>query len=128
MPVDQIGVDEQSRPYHPASWTSAPECGAGRAAVPPRLTLFGRLSASLWQCFHAAHRVDWHAVYLADPADIETVFASDPSVFHAGEANSILSGLVGDTSLLVIDASACGLNTTEQGLSIASQIAAKVPT
>jgi len=51
MPVDQIGVDEQSRPYHPASWTSAPECGA-----------------------------------------------------------------------------ACGLNTTEQGLSIASQIAAKVPT
>jgi cytochrome P450 len=67
-------------------------------------------------------------VYLADPADIKTVFTGDPSVFHAGEANSILSGLLGDTSLLVIDASACGLNTTEQGLSIASQIAAKVPT
>jgi cytochrome P450 family 135 len=66
-------------------------------------------------------------VYLADPADIKTVFAGDPSVFHAGEANSILSGLLGDTSLLVI-ASACGLNTTEQGLSITSQIAAKVPT
>jgi len=42
-------------------------------------------------------------VYLADPADIKTVFAGDPSVFHAGEANSILSGLLGDTSLLVID-------------------------
>jgi cytochrome P450 len=42
-------------------------------------------------------------VYLADPADIKTVFAGDPSVFHAGEANSILSGLLGDSSLLVID-------------------------
>jgi cytochrome P450 len=42
-------------------------------------------------------------VYLADPADIKTVFAGDPSVFHAGEANSILGGLLGDTSLLVID-------------------------
>jgi cytochrome P450 len=31
------------------------------------------------------------------------VFAGDPSVFHAGEANSILSGLLGDSSLLVID-------------------------
>ena len=42
-------------------------------------------------------------VYLADPADIKTVFAGDPTVFHAGEANSILSGLLGDSSLLVID-------------------------
>ncbi len=42
-------------------------------------------------------------VYLCDPADIKTVFAGDPSVFHAGEANSILSGLLGDSSLLVID-------------------------
>ncbi|MGH3543752.1 MAG: cytochrome P450, partial [Mycobacterium sp.] len=42
-------------------------------------------------------------VYLADPADVKTVFAGDPSVFHAGEANSLLSGLLGDTSLLVID-------------------------
>ncbi len=42
-------------------------------------------------------------VYLADPADIKTVFAGDPRVFHAGEANSILSGLLGDSSLLVID-------------------------
>ncbi len=42
-------------------------------------------------------------VYLADPADIKTVFAGDPRVFHAGEANSMLSGLLGDSSLLVID-------------------------
>ena len=42
-------------------------------------------------------------VYLADPADIKTVFAGDPSVFHAGEANTMLSGLLGDSSLLVID-------------------------
>ncbi|MGH3633690.1 MAG: cytochrome P450, partial [Mycobacterium sp.] len=34
-------------------------------------------------------------VYLADPADIKTVFAGDPRVFHAGEANSMLSGLLG---------------------------------
>ncbi len=42
-------------------------------------------------------------VYLADPADIKTVFAGDPSVFHAGEANTRLRGLLGDSSLLVID-------------------------
>lgn len=42
-------------------------------------------------------------VYLADPADIKTVFAGDPRVFHAGEANRILRGLLGDSSLLVID-------------------------
>ncbi len=42
-------------------------------------------------------------VYLADPADIKTVFAGDPSVFHAGEANSILRGLLGDSSVLLID-------------------------
>lgn len=42
-------------------------------------------------------------VYLADPADIKTVFAGDPATFHAGEANSMLSGLLGDSSLLVID-------------------------
>ncbi len=42
-------------------------------------------------------------VYVADPAAIKTVFAGDPSVFHAGEANTMLSGLLGDSSLLVID-------------------------
>jgi cytochrome P450 len=42
-------------------------------------------------------------VYLADPAEIKKVFAGDPSVFHAGEANAILGGLLGDSSVLVID-------------------------
>ena len=42
-------------------------------------------------------------VYLDDPADVKTVFAGDPSVFHAGEANSMLAGLLGSTSVLVVD-------------------------
>lgn len=42
-------------------------------------------------------------VYLADPADIKVVFAGDPTIFHAGEANSVLSALLGDSSVLVID-------------------------
>lgn len=42
-------------------------------------------------------------VYLDDPADIKTVFAGDPAIYHAGEANSILSGLLGSSSVLVID-------------------------
>jgi cytochrome P450 family 135 len=42
-------------------------------------------------------------VYLADPTEIKKVFAGDPSVFHAGEANAMLGGLLGDTSVLVID-------------------------
>jgi cytochrome P450 len=42
-------------------------------------------------------------VYLWDPAEIKKVFAGDPSVFHAGEANAMLGGLLGDGSVLVID-------------------------
>ena len=42
-------------------------------------------------------------VYLADPAEIKKVFAGDPGIFHAGEANAMLGGLLGDTSVLVID-------------------------
>lgn len=42
-------------------------------------------------------------VYLADPADIKVVFAGDPTIFHAGEANSVLSSLLGSSSVLVID-------------------------
>jgi cytochrome P450 family 135 len=42
-------------------------------------------------------------VYLDDPADIKTVFAGDPTTYHAGEANSVLAGFVGETSVLVID-------------------------
>jgi cytochrome P450 len=42
-------------------------------------------------------------VYLSDPDEIKKVFAGDPSIFHAGEANAMLGGLLGDTSVLVID-------------------------
>ena len=42
-------------------------------------------------------------VYLADPDDIKTVFAGDPRIFHAGEANSILAGILGRSSVLVLD-------------------------
>jgi cytochrome P450 len=42
-------------------------------------------------------------VYLSDPAEIKKVIAGDPHVFHAGEANAMLGGLLGDTSVLVID-------------------------
>lgn len=45
-------------------------------------------------------------VYLTDPADIKTVFAGDPRIYHAGEANSMLKGLLGDTSVLVVDGEA----------------------
>jgi cytochrome P450 family 135 len=42
-------------------------------------------------------------VYLDDPVDIKQVFAGDPTIYHAGEANSMLRGLLGDSSVLVID-------------------------
>jgi cytochrome P450 len=42
-------------------------------------------------------------VYVDDPADIKTVFAGDPAIYHAGEANSVLAGFVGESSVLVID-------------------------
>ena len=43
------------------------------------------------------------AVYLANPDDIKAVFAGDPTVFHAGEANSVLAGILGRSSVLVLD-------------------------
>ncbi|MGH3567131.1 MAG: cytochrome P450 [Pseudonocardia sp.] len=42
-------------------------------------------------------------VFLADPADIKTVFAGDPAVYRAGEAASVLRGILGDGSLLLLD-------------------------
>ncbi|MFN8070278.1 MAG: cytochrome P450 [Mycobacterium sp.] len=42
-------------------------------------------------------------VYLANPEDIKTVFAGDPRIYHAGEANSVLGGVMGRSSVLVID-------------------------
>lgn len=42
-------------------------------------------------------------IYLARPDDIKTVFGGDPAVYHAGEANSMLAGLLGSSSVLVVD-------------------------
>lgn len=45
-------------------------------------------------------------VFLADPQDIKEVFTGDQSAYHAGEANAVLRGLLGDNSLLVLDGDA----------------------
>jgi cytochrome P450 len=37
------------------------------------------------------------------PEDIRDLFRGDPAVLHCGEANAFLAGLVGDTSVLVLD-------------------------
>jgi cytochrome P450 family 135 len=43
-------------------------------------------------------------VYVADPALIKQVFAGDPAVFHAGEANAtVLGDALGEHSLLTLD-------------------------
>lgn len=42
-------------------------------------------------------------VFFDDAADLKTMFAGDPTVYHAGEANLIMRGLVGESSVLVID-------------------------
>ncbi|OBI51863.1 cytochrome P450 [Mycobacterium kyorinense] len=42
-------------------------------------------------------------VYVADPAAIKSVFVGDPRVFHGGEGHQILRGVLGDSSLFVID-------------------------
>jgi len=42
-------------------------------------------------------------VMLSDPEHVKQVFTGDPSVFHAGEANTILLPLVGDHSVLLLD-------------------------
>jgi cytochrome P450 len=42
-------------------------------------------------------------VYLADSTDIKDVFAGDPSVFHAGEVVAPARGLLGPSSVLLLD-------------------------
>ncbi|MGH8595132.1 MAG: cytochrome P450, partial [Gammaproteobacteria bacterium] len=42
-------------------------------------------------------------VQLTRPDDIREVFRGDPAILHAGEGNALLSTLVGDTSVLVLD-------------------------
>lgn len=89
------------------------------AALPPGPPLPPSVQAALilryWPRFVAACRRRYGSVftlrvaslgtlvYLDDPADIKAVFAGDPTIYHAGEANSMLSGLLGDSSVLVID-------------------------
>ncbi len=42
-------------------------------------------------------------VMLADPEAVKRVFTGDPRVFHAGEGNQILSTILGNNSILVLD-------------------------
>ncbi len=42
-------------------------------------------------------------VFLADPEDIKVVFAGDPAVYRAGEGNSVLTGVLGESSVLLLD-------------------------
>ena len=42
-------------------------------------------------------------VQLTKPEHIREVFKGDPTVLHAGEGNALLSSVVGDTSVLVLD-------------------------
>jgi cytochrome P450 family 135 len=90
-----------------------------RDGLPPGPPLHGAIQLVLmmrwWQEFVAVCRRRYgnvftldntmmgKMVYLTDPDAIKTVFAGDPRIFHAGEANSMLSGLLGDSSVLVID-------------------------
>jgi cytochrome P450 len=43
------------------------------------------------------------AVYVTEPADIKAVFAADPEVLKAGEANAILGPVLGRRSILLAD-------------------------
>jgi cytochrome P450 len=90
-----------------------------RVALPPGPRLPAPVQAALmvryWPRFVSACRRRYGSVftmriatmgtlvYLDDPAEIKKVFAGSPSVYHAGEANSMLAGLLGDSSVLVID-------------------------
>ena len=42
-------------------------------------------------------------VYIADPAILKEVFTGDPTVFHAGDANSFMEPILGPRSLLLLD-------------------------
>jgi cytochrome P450 len=82
--------------------------------LPPVVQAALRLS-SYWPRFAAACRRRYGSAYtlrmawagtvvqLNDPADIKTLFAGEPTIYHAGEANAMLSGLLGESSVLVID-------------------------
>src|SRR5918998_2150187 len=42
-------------------------------------------------------------VFLADPDDIKAVFAGDPRIYRAGEGNTVVGGVVGESSVLLLD-------------------------
>jgi cytochrome P450 len=42
-------------------------------------------------------------VMVSDPESVKQVFTGDPRVFHAGEGNQILSPILGENSVLVLD-------------------------
>jgi cytochrome P450 len=42
-------------------------------------------------------------VFLADPDDIKAVFAGDPAIYRAGEGNTVVGGVLGESSLLLLD-------------------------
>lgn len=62
-----------------------------------------RLHARYGDVFSVSVAPIGRAVYLADPADIKKVFAGDPATYRAGEANSLMRGLLGDSSVLLVD-------------------------
>src|SRR6476469_7470249 len=90
-----------------------------RAELPPGPRLSALVQAALmaryWPRFISACRRRYGSVftmriatlgtlvYLDDPAEIKKVFTGSPTVYHAGEANSMLAGLLGNSSVLVID-------------------------
>ncbi len=91
----------------------------GAAALPPGPPLPPAVQAAVlwryWPRFVAACRRRYGSVftlrvsqlgtivYLSDPAEIKKVFAGDAATYHAGEANSMLAGLLGPASVLVVD-------------------------
>ena len=42
-------------------------------------------------------------VFLGDPDDIKVVFAGDPGVYRAGEGNTVVGGILGESSVLLLD-------------------------
>src|SRR5699024_7180870 len=67
------------------------------------LRYFARCQRRYGDVFTLRHPLVGRVVYVANPDDIKTVFAGDPRVFHSGEAHRYFRGILGDSSLFVID-------------------------
>jgi cytochrome P450 family 135 len=64
----------------------------------------GRRRERYGDVFSSEFPIFGRVVYVADPALVKEVFAGDPAVFHAGEANAtVLSDTLGEHSLLTLD-------------------------